>query len=77
MTFEEQIAALRERHEALTMNLELMAYQTEENRKQTAEHSKQLEIDGLHIREIARLIKQTDDSVNSLARSIEAHQPAS
>jgi hypothetical protein len=48
MTFEEQIAALKERHEALTMNLELLAHQSEE-------HSKQLALDGEHIRALARI----------------------
>ncbi len=48
MTFDERIAALIERHEALTMNLDLMSHQSEE-------HSRQLAQDGEHIRALARI----------------------
>lgn len=48
MTFDEKIEALTERHEALTINLELMIHESEK-------HSKQLEQDGEHIRALARI----------------------
>jgi len=49
-----------ERIEALTMNLELMSHQSEE-------HTKQLAIDGEHIRALAQ-------NVQALVRIAEAHE---
>lgn len=48
MTIDERIQALTERHEALTMSLELLY-------KDVIEHNKSLEKDGEHIRALARI----------------------
>jgi hypothetical protein len=55
MTIEE----LKERHEALTMNLELMAHQSEL-------HSKQLEQDGEHIRALVRIAEIHERRLTSI-----------
>jgi hypothetical protein len=56
-----------ERIQAMTMNLELLSLESER-------HTKQLELDGQHIRELARIAQTANDSINALLRIVESHE---
>jgi hypothetical protein len=71
VTFEERIEALRVRHEALTMNLELMGHDIE-GLKTTSERLLILaQQDGENIRALARIADMHDRRLTSLEGSQE------
>lgn len=73
MTIDERLEALAERHEALALSLELLSHEVESLRAATQnllattrEHTKQLEMDGEHIRALVRIAEIHDRRITDI-----------
>jgi hypothetical protein len=66
MTVDERIEKLTERHEALAQSVDLMAAQTEENRKSQERTGKHIELLAQSIRDLVGVVRSHESRINGL-----------
>jgi len=71
MTIDERLEALAARHEALTMNVELISRDVESRRQAALADSKRVERVEKHIEGLLKAVEQDAENVRALARIAE------